>query len=136
MVLVVRSETTAFFVEVFQGALRRRFRKRKERDQAGLVLVADINDTSQVQIFITIFPYRFVIDQGNLTAGQREKSVNPLSGGNAPKGELADHLWVCEIWSVGDDGATGNVRYKCGIVFHYGGDEAEKRRVRTWSAPG
>src|SRR5262245_48131514 len=110
MVLVVRSETTAFFVEVFQGALRRRFRKRKERDQAGLVLVADINDTSQVQIFITIFPYRFVIDQGNLAAGQREKSVNPLSGSNAAKGELADHLWVRESGNVDDDAATVTIR--------------------------
>src|SRR5215831_9387628 len=109
MVLVVRSETTAFFVEVFQGALRRRLRKGKERDQAGLVLVADINDTGQVQIFITIFPYRFVIDQGDFPAGQREKSVNPLSGGNAPKGELADHLWVREICNVDDDAATVTV---------------------------
>src|SRR5262249_59880014 len=94
MVLVVRSETTAFFVEVFQGALRRRFRKRKERDQAGLVLVADINDTSQVQIFITIFPYRFVIDQGNLTAGQRGEKVNTPSGGESPQSEEGAYLLV------------------------------------------
>src|SRR5215475_4036773 len=97
MMMVVGSETTAFFVEVFQCAFPQWLRKGEERDQPGLVFVADINDTGQVQIFITIFPYRFVIDQGNLTAGQREKSVNPLSGGNAPKGELADHLWVREI---------------------------------------
>src|SRR5262245_17402843 len=97
MVLVVRSETTAFFVKVFQCALQRRLRKGEERDQPKLVFVADINDTGQVQIFITIFPYRFVIDQGDFAAGQREKSVNPLRGGNTAKGELADHLWVCEI---------------------------------------
>src|SRR5262249_56691295 len=89
MVLIVRSETTAFFVEVFQGALRRRFRQRKERDQAGLVLVADINDTSQVQIFITIFPYRFVIDQGNLTAGERGEKGESLSGGEDPQNQAA-----------------------------------------------
>src|SRR5262249_58114366 len=92
MVLIVRSETTAFFVEVFQGALRRRFRQRKERDQAGLVLVADINDTSQVQIFITIFPYRFVIDQGNLTAGERGEKVDTPSGGDSPEREEGEHL--------------------------------------------
>src|SRR5262245_14182469 len=97
MVLVVRSETAAFFVEIFQCALPRWLRKGEERDQPGLGFVADINDTGQVQIFITIFPYRFVIDQGNLAAGQWEKSVNPLSGRDTAKGELTDHLWVREI---------------------------------------
>src|SRR5215475_14866522 len=110
MVLVVRSETTAFFVEVFQCALQRRLRKGEERDQSGLVLVADINDTGQVQIFITILAYRFVIDQGDLAARQRKKSVNPLSGGNAAKGKLADHLWVREICNVDDDATTVSVR--------------------------
>ena len=110
MVMIVRPEAAALFVEVLQSTFRRRRRQGKERDQPGLFLVADINDAGQVQIFIAVFPNRFVIDQGDLAAGQREKSVDPLSGGNAAKGELADHLRVCEIRNVDDDAATVTVR--------------------------
>ena len=91
MVLIVRTEAAAFFVEVLQSALRRWVGQGKEARSTGAALVADVNDTGQVQIFIAVFTNRFVIDQGNLAVRQRQKGMNPLSRGDAPKCELVYH---------------------------------------------
>src|SRR6266550_2076239 len=106
MVLIVGPEAAAFFVKVLQSALRWRLGKGKERNQSELFLVADINDTGQVQIFIAVLTNGFVIDQGNLAAPQWKKSVDPLGGGNAVKRELADHLRILDIRHVENNAAT------------------------------
>ncbi len=70
MMLVMRTETTAFVKEVFESSLWRRHRLGELGNEPRLALLSEIHDTRQVQGLFTVLIDGFIINQRKFAAGQ------------------------------------------------------------------